>query len=165
MSLMDAPAFNERRARRTQVALISAAVLVFLLIVLTLAGYIMGHGWLFTNLPAEHKVNQFYTALETKDYKKAYALYNNDPTWEQHPDKYRSYPLDRFIDDWTKPDASPVNGPVVNHHVDLSRTDGTGTLGSGIIVAAHVNGDHKVFVYVDRSDGTFTYPSPHVIEY
>ena len=163
MSLMDAPVYDERSARRKQTALITVAAVIVLLLLLTFLGFVLGHGWLFTNLPAEHHVSEFYDALQNKDYAKAYGLYNNDPTWQQHPQKYTSYPLARFTEDWTK--YSPVNGPITSHHVDLSRTDGTGFLGTGIIVAAHVNGDHKVFVYVDRSDGTFTYPSPHIIEY
>ena len=164
MSLMDAPAFNERAAKRNQALLIAAGVLAALLVVLTLLGYILGHGWLFTNLPAEHRVNEFYEALETKDYAKAYGIYNHDPEWQQHADKYRGYPLQRFTEDWTT-SYSPVNGPVISHHIDVSKTDGTGFLGTGIIVAATLNSTHKAFIYVDRSDGTFIYPSPHIIEY
>ena len=163
MSLMDAPVYDERRARRNQAVLITLGAIFVLLIVLTFAGYILGHGWLFSNLPAEHRVNEFYDALQSKDYAKAYGIYNNDPNWRQHPQKYTSYPLQRFTEDWTK--YSPVDGPITSHHVDISKTDGSGAFGSGIIVASHVNGDHKVFIYVDRADGTLTYPSPHVIEY
>ena len=163
MSLMDAPAFNERAAKRNQALLIAAGVLAALLVVLTLLGYILGHGWLFTNLPAEHRVNEFYEALETKDYAKAYGIYNHDPEWQQHADKYRGYPLQRFTEDWTN--YSPVNGPITSHHVDVSRTDGSGFWGTGIIVGATLNGQKRTFIYVDRGDGTFEYPSPHVIEY
>lgn len=165
MSLMDAPTYDERGARRTQILLIGTFSLIILLIVLTLLGYILGHGWLFSNLPAEHRVSEFYTALEAKDYAKAYGLYNNDSNWQQHPEKYSGYSLQRFTDDWTSPDYSPAGGPITSHHVDVSKTDGSGPFGSGIIVASRVNGDHKVFVYVSRSDGSMTYPSPHVIEY
>lgn len=163
MSLMDAPTYDERSARRKQRALISVAVVVVLLIVLTVLGYILGHGWLFTNLPAEHRVNEFYTALQDKNYARAYGIYNNDPNWQQHQQKYASYPLSRFTQDWTA--YSPVNGPILSHHIDVSKTDGSGWLGSGIIVGATLNGDKKAFIYVDRADGTFEYPSPHVIEY
>ena len=163
MSLMDAPVFDERRARRRQTILIAVAAVIVLLLVLTLMGYILGHGWLFSNLPAEHRVSEFYTSLQEKNYAKAYGIYNNDSKWQQHAAKYTGYPLSRFTEDWTR--YSPVSGPITSHHIDVSRTDGSGWLGSGIIVAATVNGDHKVFIYVDRADETFTYPSPHVIEY
>lgn len=163
MSLMDAPVYDERSAKRKQALLITLASVLVLLVVLTLLGYILGHGWLFTNLPAEHRVNAFYAALQDKDYARAYGIYNNDPGWQGHPDKYRSYPLSRFTEDWTR--YSPVSGPITSHHVDVSRTDGTGTFGTGIIVGSTLNSDKRSFIYVDRADGTFVYPSPHIIEY
>lgn len=167
MTLIDAPAYDVRRAQRTRNIWIGVAVLLVLLLVLTIAGYLLGHGWLFSNLPAEHKVNEFYTALEQKNYAKAYGIYQNDSDWQQHPDKYSSYPLKRFTEDWTLPDYSPAGGPITSHHVDVSRTDGTGTFGTGIIVAATLNDNpnKKAYIYVNRADGTFIYPSPHVIEY
>ncbi len=163
MSLMDAPAYDTRRAERLKALLIGLASLVVLLILLTFLGYILGHGWLFSNLGAEHRVNEFYTALEGKDYAKAYGIYENDPGWQAHPDKYPSYPLSRFTEDWTT--YSPVNVPIHSHHVDVSRTDGTGAFGTGIIVASTLNGQKGIDVYISRADGTMTYPSPHVIEY
>ena len=163
MSLMDAPAYDPRRDNRNRNLLITGGVLLLLLIVLTFAGYLTGHGWFFSNLSTEHKVNNFFNALEAKDYSKAYGIYNNDPDWQQHPQKYSGYPLKRFTEDWTI--DSPVKGPIVSHHVDISRTDGSGTFGSGIIVAVRVNGNHKVFMYVNRSDGTMTWPALHELKY
>ncbi len=163
MSLMHAPVYDERRARRNQALLIGAASLAGLLLVLTILGYILGHGWLFSNLPAEHRVSAFYDAIEAKDYAKAYGIYENDPQWQGHAEKYTGYPLPRFTEDWTT--YSPINGPITSHHIDVSKTDGTGRFGSGIIVGATVNGDHRVFLYFNRADGSLTYPSPHIIEY
>ena len=163
MSLMDAPVFDERRARRNQTLLIGTGVLFALLLVLTLLGYVLGHGWLFTNLGAEHRVNRFFQALEKNDFDKAYAIYNNDDEWQAHTEKYASYPLKRFTEDWTT--ESPVKAPITTHHVDISKTDGTGAFGTGIIVATRVNGGHKVFMYVNRADGTLTWPAPHELEY
>lgn len=163
MSLLDAPVYDERRARRNKALLIASGATVVLLIVLTLLGYILGHGWLFTNIPAEHHVSEFFNALEAKDYAKAYGLYTNDADWQKNPAKYSGYPLSRFQEDWTT--YSPAKGPITSHHIDVSKTDGSGFWGTGIIVGARVNGDTKTFVYVDRSDGSLIYPSPHVIEY
>lgn len=165
MSLMDAPVYDQRRARRNQALLIGFFSLLGLIVVLTLLGYILGHGWLFSNLPAEHKVGQFYQALQDKDYAKAYGIYESDPTWQQHPEKYSGYPLSRFTEDWTNPSYSPAGGPITQYHVDVSRTDGSGPFGSGIIVASTLNGKKGIAVYVSRGDGSITYPSPHVIEY
>ena len=179
MSLMDAPAYDEHGEKRRIVLYASISATIALLIVLFFLGYLLGHGWFFSNLPAEHKVNKFFTALEQKDYSKAYGIYENDADWQQHPDKFKQYPLARFTEDWTT--ESPVNAPITSHHVDISKTDGSGFWGTGIIVATRVNlqdgipkarlGEmhstmpgHKIFLYVDRADGTLT-DAPHVLQY
>jgi len=163
MSLLDAPAYDPAPDRRKRNLLLGSLITIVALALLTVGGYAMGHGWLFSNLPAEHRVNTFFNALEAKDYNKAFAIYNNDPGWQQHPDKYAGYPLARFTEDWTT--YSPVKGPITSHHVDISRTDGSGMFGAGIIVAVRVNGDHKIFMYVIRADGSMTFPAPHILEY
>jgi hypothetical protein len=162
MTLLNAPEYDSRRDTRIRNLWISAGVLVLLAIVIGVGGFVLGHGWFFSNLPAEHKVNTFFEAIEAKDYSKAYGIWWNDPEWKQHPQKY-DYTLQRFTEDWTS--ASPVNGPILSHHVDISRTDGSGMFGSGIIVAVRVNGGHKVFMYVIRKDGTLAWPAPHILEY
>ena len=52
-----------------------------------------------------------------------------------------------------------------SYHVDISKTDGSGRFGSGIIVAVKVNGDKKVFMYYVRKDGTLTWPAYHELQY
>jgi hypothetical protein len=162
MTLLNAPEYDGRREDRKRNLLIAAGVLILATAVLCVGGYLLGHGWFFSNLPAEHKVNNFFDALEAKDYSKAYGIYENDPKWQEHPQKY-DYTLKRFTEDWTS--DSPVNGPIANHHVDISKTDGSGYFGTGIIVAVRVNGDHKVFMYCIRKDGTLAWPAPHELEY
>jgi hypothetical protein len=173
MSLMDAPAYDARGERRKLNILIGTGVAILLLLILTLAGYISGHGWLFTNLGAEHRVSKFFDALEAKDYAKAYDIYENGK-----PDP--GYPLARFTEDWTT--HSPVNAPITSHKVDISKTDGSGAFGTGIIVAVRVNLEQGIppadpgeppntkpgrviFMYVNRADGTMTWPAPHVLQY
>jgi len=163
MSLLDAPAYDVRKAKLQRMALAGAAIAFALLVLLTLTGFLLGHGWLFTDLPVEHKVDKFFTYLEAKDYGKAYAIYTNDPDFAQHPDRHKDYPLDRFTEDWTT--ASPVDAPITSHHVDISKTDGTGTFGSGIIVAVRVNGEKKIFIYYIRKSGELTYPAVHELQY
>ena len=102
MTLMNAPEYDSRRDKRNRNLLIAAGVLVVLTIVIGMGGFLLGHGWFFSNLPAEHKVNNFFSALEAKDYGKAFAIYTNDPDWEQHPEKHADYPLQavyRGLDD------------------------------------------------------------------
>jgi hypothetical protein len=158
MSLIDAPEYDPRADNLKRNALIGFGVFLVLAIALGLGGYIAGHGWFFSNLPAEHKVDKFLTTLEAKDYNGAYNIYTNG-----HPDS--GYPLSRFTEDWTTK-YSPVKGPITSHHVEISKTDGSGVFGSGIIVAAHLNNQPTcAFIYVNRSDGTFTWPAPHEIGY
>jgi len=161
--LMDAPAYDSTRDDRRRNIIIGFIAAILLLGAIALAGYVSGHGWLFSNEGYEHRVNNFFSALETKDYAKAYGIYYNDPDWQQHPAKYTDYPLARFTDDWTT--ASPINAPITSHHVDKSVSAGSGTFGTGIIVASTVNGDHKIFLYVNRADKTMTWPAPYVFKY
>lgn len=168
MTLLDAPIYNERKERLKKTLLIGSASAFALLVVLTLAGFMLGHGWLFSNLPVEHRVSTFLFALEAKDYDNAYGIYNNDSNWKQHPAKYADYPLSRFTEDWTT--ESPVGGPIASHHIDISKTDGSGTYGTGIIVAVTVKTTTKatgqrLFLYYIKQDGTLTYPAPHILEY
>jgi hypothetical protein len=156
MSLLAAPEYNERLENMKKYAFIGSVATITLLAILSFAGFALGHGWLFTNIGIEHKVNNFFNALEAKDYAKAYDIYTNG-----HP--MSGYPIKRFTEDWTI--ESPVGGPIVNHHVDISKTDGSGTFGTGVIVAVHVNGTHKLFMWYERKDGTLTEPAPHILEY
>jgi hypothetical protein len=163
MTLLNAPEYDGSRETRNRNLLIGAGALVVLVIVIGLGGFMLGHGWFFSNLPIEHKVDTFFSAIEAKDYNKAFTIYTNDPDWQQHPDKHADYPLKRFTEDWTT--ESPAGGPILSHHVDISKTDGTGTFGSGVIVAVRVNSNKKIFMWYERKDGTLTEPAPHELEY
>lgn len=161
MTLLNAPTYDASGERRRLGLLITLGLILAIGFLGGIGGYLLGHGWFFSNLPAEHHVSTFFTALEAKDYPKAYGLWMNDAAWQQHPDKY-DYKLQRFTEDWT---SQSDFGPITSHHVDISKTDGTGNFGTGIIVAVRVNGDHKLFMWYQRSDGTLTYPAPHQLEY
>lgn len=163
MTLLNAPVYDDRKEKLKRNLLIGSGATFVLLVLLTLGGYMAGHGWLFSNLPAEHTVDHFFAAIQAKDYNQAFAIYNNDPAWQQHPDQYKDYPEARFQEDWsTQP---PIGGPLTSYHVDISRTDGDGTFGTGIIVAVRVNNDKKVFMYYLRKTGKLTWPAFHELQY
>jgi hypothetical protein len=162
MTLLNAPAFDQAKENRNKYVMIASGVAFALLLILFLLGFLLGHGWLFSNLPAEHKVSKFFTALEAKDYSTAYGLYEGDANWAQHPGNF-SYAYKDFVNDWT---TDPRNFyPITSHHVDVSKTDGSGFWGTGIIVAVRINGTHKLFMYYVRKDGTMSWPAPHEIGY
>ncbi|RSL16610.1 hypothetical protein EDE15_2131 [Edaphobacter aggregans] len=157
MTLLNAPQYDKRKENTKRNVLIGAGVLVLLTAVIGVGGFLLGHGWFFSTLPAEHRVDQFLTALEAKDYDKAYAIWMNDPDWKQHPQKY-DYTLKRFTEDWT---TESDWGPIKSHHVDISKRTGT-----GVIVAARVNDSpKKLFMWYEKSNGTLTYPAPYNLEY
>lgn len=157
MTLLNAPDYDRRKENTKRNLLIGAGVLVLLTAVIGVGGFLLGHGWFFSTLPAEHRVDQFLTALEAKDYDKAYAIWMNDPDWHQHPQKY-DYTLKRFTEDWT---TESDWGPIKSHHVDISKRTGT-----GVIVAARVNDSpKKLFMWYEKSNGTLTYPAPFNLEY
>ncbi len=157
MTLLNAPDYDKRKENTKRNLLIGAGVLVLLTAVIGVGGFLLGHGWFFSTLPAEHRVDQFLTALEAKDYDKAYAIWTNDPDWKQHPQKYE-YTQKRFIEDWT---TESDWGPIKSHHVDISKRTGT-----GVIVAARVNDSpKKMFMWYEKSNGTLTYPAPYNLDY
>ncbi len=152
MTLLNAPAYDERKERRNHNILVGSGVFLAVMVVLSLAGFLMGHGWLFTNLPAEHRMKVFLSAIEVQDYPKAYGIYYNDPQWRQHPDRYQDYPLARFTEDFTS--ESDWKGPITGFHVDYSRRNKT-----GVVVAATINGTTNLTLLVNRKDNTLAaYP-------
>ncbi|MEO6910403.1 MAG: hypothetical protein ABI158_05715 [Edaphobacter sp.] len=156
MTLLNAPQYNARRETRNRNLLVGAGILVLLSAVLCVGGYLLGHGWFFSNLPVEHRIDTFLTTLQNKDYNKAYGIWMNDPDWQQHPQKY-DYKLQRFTEDWT---TASDWGPITWHHVDISKRDG-----SGVIIAVRVNhSPKKLFLWYEKSNGTLTY-SPRELEY
>ena len=149
MSLLNAPEFDERKEKQKQNLLAGGAISIALLVVLTLAGFFMGHGWLFMNLPVEHRVSVFLSTVQSGDYAKAYGLWMNDPAWQQHPQKY-DYTLQRFTEDFST--ESDWKGPVTSYKMGCSKRDGAGTA-----VAATVNGGTELTLEYQRSDGTLSF--------
>jgi len=150
MTLLNAPEFDEKKEARKNNILIGSGILIAAIVVLAVAGFLMGHGWLFTNLPVEHKVGTFLSALQARDYSKAYGIFYNDPAWQQHPDKYKDYPLERFTEDFTT--ESDWKGPVKSFHIGCSKRGNTGTA-----VAVKINGTNDLTLNYLRSDGTLAF--------
>jgi hypothetical protein len=150
MTLLNAPEFDEKKETARRNLLIASAVAVLVIAIVALTGFAMGHGWLFLNLPAEHKVGTLLAAVQAKDYEKAYGIFYNDPGWQQHPDKYKDYPLARFTEDFST--QSDWKGPVNSYQVDFSKRDDT-----GVVVATTINGTNNLTLKVQRADGTITF--------
>jgi hypothetical protein len=150
MTLLNAPEFDVQKETRKRNTLVGSGVAIVLIVLLTVAGFLLGHGWLFINLPVEHKVSTFLTALEGQDYPRAYGIFYNDADWQQHPDKYKDYPLQRFTEDFTT--ESEWKGPITSFKVGCSKRDATGTA-----VASTINGSTHLTLKYQRSDGTLSF--------
>ena len=156
MALMDAPEYDEKKDIRKRNLLIATGVLIVLVGTLAFAGFFTGHGWLFTNLPAEHRVNTFFSAVEAKDFNRAFAIWNNDDAWQQHPQKYKDYNFGRFQVDWSN---SSDYGPITSHKVACSLASG-----SGVAVGVNINGRRQpTFIWVQNHTHTLGF-SPVEIE-
>jgi hypothetical protein len=149
MTLLNAPAYNTARENLKRNVIVGAIVAILLGSVLAVLGYVLGHGWFFTNIPVEHHVKVFMETVQSGDYAKAYGIWENDADWQQHPQKY-DYKLQRFTEDWST--ASDWGGPVKTFHIDVSKRDKT-----GVVVAVTINGKKRFFVKRESKDGTLDY--------
>jgi hypothetical protein len=148
MTLLDAPVYNEARAKKRRNILIAVGVLVVILGGLT---------WWFWDWPQEHKVDQFFVAVEAKDFPKAFGIWNNDPKWQEHTDKYKLYPYGKFLVDWS---ASSDYGVITSHQIVMHLGKG-----SGVIVGVEVNGRKTpFFLWVERKSGAIGF-SPFELTY
>jgi hypothetical protein len=108
MALMDAKEYDPRPAQRRN-RIVATAVVV----VIAVAVYLY-----LTRYNAEIKViNNFFHALEQKDWDTAYGIYQGDPGWKQHPQKYPNYSISQFTLDWG---ASGEYGPITSHQVECA---------------------------------------------
>src|SRR3954462_11972467 len=126
MSLLDEPAYDEPREKRPRRTITTVVFGGFAIVAL---------GWHFRHFRQERQVSSFFTALEQKDFAKAYGIYYNDPDWKQHADKYKDYPLNEFERDWG---PSGDFGYITSHKMDGSQTAKSPT--NGVIVFVKVNG-------------------------
>jgi hypothetical protein len=138
MTLLDAPSYDPTKAVRRRNLLIAGLVAC-----LVLAGFL----WWFWDWPQEHRVNQFFAAVEAKDMPKAFGIWNHDPDWQHHPQQYAQYPYGRFETDWGH--ASDW-GDIKTHKILMAKT-----VGSGVVVGVEVNGQKTpVFLWVERKTKT-----------
>ena len=100
MTLLDAPTYNAARANRNRNVIIGIIELILLVAVTGFLGFLTGHGWFFSTVPSEHRVNKFLEAVEANDFTKAYGLWNHDADWQKHPDQYKLYDFNQFQKDW-----------------------------------------------------------------
>ncbi len=129
MALMDAKEYDPRPAQRRNRIIAAAVVLV-----IAVAAYLY-----LTRYDAEIKViNNFFHALEQKDFDAAYGIYQGDPDWKQHPQKFGNYTVNQFTLDWG---PSGEYGPITSHNVDcaLAPPKKDFVTPSGVVVVVTIN--------------------------
>jgi hypothetical protein len=144
MTLMDAAIYDRTLTKRRRNLVISALVFC------AVAGIVFV---LCRNLPAERRVNQFFAAVEAQDFSKAFGIWNNDPNWQEHTQRYATdgYPYGRFVVDWGR---SGDYGRITSHKVLHSISYGNSTL-----LAVEINGRKEALALaVTKNTHTMNFP-------
>jgi len=146
MTLMDAPKFDVRRERRNRNLLITGVV-VIVVAAIALGSWFVEVPWQIWHWPQDHRVNNFFAAVQSGDLEKAYGLWNNDPDWKQHPDQYKAYSLSDFQKDWGP--ASDY-GVIKSHKIVVAHR-----VGNGVVIGVNINGGKTpIFLRVDSASKT-----------
>jgi hypothetical protein len=154
MTLMDAPKFDSARShRRSQMIQgILVAFVAFLIGMWFFTGRPVDFPWTWwTYWAGERDVNQFLLAVESNDLPRAYSIWRNDYDWRQHTDRYKTYPYERFAEDWGQASMANDYGTIKSHHIVARKLTG-----SELIVASMINGRKSapLFIAYDRHDHT-----------
>ena len=108
MALMDAKEYDPRPAERRRKIIATVVVAV---VAISVYLYLTRYN------PEKKVINNFFQAIEQKDFDKAYGIYEGDPTWKQHPEKYANYSVNQF-----KLDSGPQSeyGVITSHRIDCA---------------------------------------------
>ena len=124
MTLLDAPKFDEARDRRNRLLVLGSGGLLLTLIVVfwLVSGHPADWPWnWYTHLRGRHAINSFMESVEKNDLKNAYGIWMHDPNWEQHQDKYGTYPFARFQEDWGPNSTQNEYGVIQSHKIVAAR--------------------------------------------
>jgi len=146
MTLLDAPQFNARRERRNRNLLLTG-VIILLVGAIAVVSWAAEMPWQVWHWPSDHRVNQFLGTVESGDLQKAYGLWNNDPDWQQHPDRYKAYDITQFQKDWG---PSSDYGVIKSHSIVVAHR-----VGNGVVMGVNINGGKTpIFLRVDNKAKT-----------
>ena len=147
MTLMDAQEYDESRDRRRTTIIVLSIVAALVLAWL---------GYHLRNYPQRRVAGKFFSALQQQNFEAAFAIWNQDPAWKQHPERYEKYSYGEFYEDWGPPGQW---GTIKSYTVDCSYSSG-----SGVIVQATVNQrTEHTYVWLDKSDNSVHF-SPSEID-
>jgi hypothetical protein len=135
MTPLDALQYSAKRARMQRNIRILAAITAFI---------VLASPWWWWKWPEEYRVNKFLSTVQTGDYASAYAQWNHDPQWKEHPEHYSTYTFDRFMQDWG---PRAYSGGISEHHIAMSKI-----FRNGVVVGVVINGgETPQFLFVDHT--------------
>jgi hypothetical protein len=138
MTLLDAPVYDAARYKRHRTILIIAVVALAVVIIgwWGVAGFPADFPWHWNAyIYGKADVNRFLDAVEQNDLTKAYGIWMNDTNWQQHPQKYRTYPFSRFQQDWSSTSPDNDYGVIKTHRIAASHV-----YGNVLLLAVLING-------------------------
>ncbi|WP_263355652.1 hypothetical protein [Acidicapsa ligni] len=138
MTLMDAPKYDVARARRRLQTVY--AFLAGFVILIVAAWFIVGrpidYPWTWvTYWTGQRTTQQFLVAVENNNLPKAYGIWVDDPEWQHHPEKFKTYNFDRFQADWGPNSTANDYGAFTSHKVVVTKL-----WGNSLIVGSMING-------------------------
>jgi hypothetical protein len=145
-TLFNAKPYDPKAERRKWIRI---GTVVAVLLVLAFTAYVFRY-WSY-----EHRVNQFFTALEAKEFEKAYGIWFNDPDWKKHPQNHKQYTIGEFYLDWG---PGGEYGIIKSHHIDAAGSSGKRGSGTGVVVVVTVNErSEKAKIWVEKGDKTMSF--------
>ncbi len=127
MTLLDAPRFDEARARRrSEILWISVGTVIALIVGFwILAGHPVDFPWnWYTHLRGRSTINHFFEDVEHNNLPAAYAIWTHDPDWQKHPVRPNGYTFDRFKQDWSSNSSENEYGSIQSHKIVAVRMSG-----------------------------------------
>lgn len=165
MTLLDAPQFDPKRARRNRLIVQCSAGAILLIIVAA---------WLTASRPVDWPwnwsryyfgraaVSKFLGAIEADDLPRAYGIWIHDRDWEKHPQQYGAYPYSRFQGDWSPTSPDNEYGPIRSYKIAEAAR-----YGNGLLVAVLLNGrkTNALDLSYDPKTGQLSFAPPGVSLY
>jgi hypothetical protein len=150
MTIFEAKPIDPKAERRKEIAKkVAIATFVIVIVLVPLL-------WHFQYWPEEHAVDKFLTAIEKKDYQDAFAIWNADPDWRQHADRYNNYTFGQFQLDWG---PSGDYGEIKTHKIYGSVAPRSKIAAvTGVVVAAQINGRAEpACLWVEKKSMTISF--------
>ncbi len=113
-----------------------------------LVGHPLDMPWTWwTYWAGERTAEKFLQAVEDNQLPRAYGIWVNDPEWQHHVDNFKTYPYERFAEDWGPNSQANDYGTISSDKIVVRKI-----WGSALVVGAMINGrkSKPLFLTYDR---------------